>query len=204
MIQNYGAHVTWIFWRGIRRNLWPRGIEHNGSAFILDCGRGPFVVTAGHIYRKFLNDQGVSRHIKSQIGNLAVDLGERLIDCGIDARIDIATFRLQPDEIPAIGKRVVIGSEISWPAAPNASEAVFFGGFLGSQRRRIGPKEVSFGLHCAMTPVSDCTMHQIYCRLDRRSWVDPAGHGLPLPGARGNNRCRAKALCDRKSPNGLR
>jgi hypothetical protein len=88
------------------------------------------VVTAGHVYRKFLEDKGVSQQIKSQIGNLAFDPEERLIDCGTDARIDVATFRLQPEEIPAIGKQVVIGSETFWPAAPNAGEAVFVGGFL--------------------------------------------------------------------------
>jgi len=181
-MQNYGgAHVAWIYWRAIHRLLRVPRIEHNASGFVLDCGRGSFLVTAGHVLEGFLRHKRAARSIKSQIGNLAIDLEERLIDCGTDARIDIATFHLQSEEIAAIGKQVIAGGE-NWPPPPASGEVVFFGGFPGSQRLALGPKEVSFGLHCAMTPVSDFTVHQIRCRLDRCHWVDTHGLGLPLPG----------------------
>src|SRR5262249_2936898 len=96
---------------------------------------------------------------------------------------DIATFHLQSEEIAAIGKQVVAGGE-NWPPPPASGEVVFFGGFPGNQRLALGPKEVSFGLHCAMTPVSDFTVHQIRCRLDRRNWVDTRGLWLAIAGIR--------------------
>jgi hypothetical protein len=110
------------------------------------------------------------------------DLEERLIDSGHDRRIDIATFRIEPNEVAELGKNVVIGTDGAWPQPPNQGEIVFFGGFLGSQRVAIAPNEVSFGLHLGTTQVSDFTEHQIRCRLEREYWVDVRGLGLPLPG----------------------
>ncbi len=176
------AHITWLFWRGPHRIIGAPPIVHNGSAFLLDSGRGPFVVTAAHVFSQFLDDKRRTQHIVSQIGNVAFDLEERLIDSGQDRRIDIATFRIEANEVTALGKQIVTALDGAWPNPPNPGEVAFFGGFLGSQRVVIGPNEVSFGLHLGTTPVSDFTEHQIRCRFDRRYWVDVRGLGLPLPG----------------------
>jgi hypothetical protein len=177
-----GAHVTWIFWRGRHRIIGAPPISHGGSAFLLDCGRGPFVVTAAHVFSQFVIDKQRAQRLGSQLGNVAFDLEERLIDSGYERRIDIATFRIAPNEIADLAKCVVVGAEGAWPAPPKEGEIVFFGGFLGSQRIAISPNEVSFGLHLGMTPVSDFTEHQIRCRFERKNWVDVRGLGLPLPG----------------------
>ncbi|HWS09505.1 MAG TPA: hypothetical protein VN362_16835 [Xanthobacteraceae bacterium] len=176
------AHITWLFWRGEHRIIGAPPVVHGASAFLLDCGRGPFVVTAGHVYRQFLADAKRSRRLSSQIGNVEFDLGERLIDCGSERRIDIATFQIHPHEIGDLGKKIVVGTDGAWLAPPNPGEISLFGGFLGTQRIFIKPDEVSFGMHLGMTPVTDFTDHQIRCRLDRRYWVDVRGLGLPLPG----------------------
>jgi len=176
------AHITWLFWHGRHKIIGAPPIVHNSSAFLLDCGRGPFVVTAAHVFQQFLDDRRRAQRVVSQIGNVAFDLEERLIDSGYDRRIDIATFRIEADEIATLAKKVVIGTDGAWPNPPNPGEVAFFGGFLGSQRIVIGSNEVSFGLHLAMTPVSDSTERQIRCRFDRNNWVDVRGLGLPLPG----------------------
>lgn len=176
------AHIAWLFWRGERRIIGAPPIVHGASAFLLDCGRGPFVVTAGHVYLQFLDDRRRSRRLSSQIGNVEFDLEDRLIDCGSERRIDIATFRIYTNEIKDLKNKVVIGTDGAWPSPPNPGEIALFGGFLGTQRILVGPNEVSFGIHLAMTPVTDFTDQQIRCRLDRRFWVDTRGLGLPLPG----------------------
>ncbi|MBI4273700.1 MAG: hypothetical protein HY659_03225, partial [Rhizobiales bacterium] len=170
-----GAHITWLFWHGQRRIIGAPPIVHNGSAFVLDCGRGPFVVTAAHVYSQFLADKRNARRIASQLGNVTFDLEDRLIDCGTDHRVDIATFHIEADEVTALGKQIVTGTDGAWPAPPNHDEIALFGGFLGNQRIIIGSNEVSFGLHLAMTPVTDFTEYQIRCRFDRRFWVDVRG-----------------------------
>ena len=182
-LHNSGAaHIAWLFWRGPRRIIGAPPIVHNASAFVLDCGRGPFVVSAGHVFSQFLADNRRASRLGSQIGNVEFDLESRLIDTGHDRRIDIATFHIEPSEVAALGKQTVVGTDGPWPLPPNPGEVAFFGGFLGSQRIAIGPNEVSFGLHLGMTPVSDYTEYQIRCRFDRRYWVDSRGLGLPLPG----------------------
>jgi hypothetical protein len=176
------AHITWLFWRGEHRIIGAPPIVHGASAFVLDFGRGPFAVTAAHVYEQFIADTRKARRLSSQIGNVEFDLEERLIDCGSDRRIDIATFRILPHEIGQLGKKVVVGADGAWPAPPNPGEIALFGGFLGTQRVFVAPNEVSFGLHLGMTPITDFTNDQIRCRLERHYWVDTRGLGLPLPG----------------------
>jgi hypothetical protein len=177
-----GAHITWLFWRGPHRIIGAPPVVHNGSAFLLNCGRGTFVVTAAHVFSQYMADKQRTQRLVSQIGNVSFDFEERLIDSGEDRRIDIATFHITAGEVAALEKKVVLGTDGTWPNPPASGEIAFFGGFLGNQRVAIGPNEVSFGLHLGMTPVSDFTEHQIRCRFDRRYWVDVRGLGLPLPG----------------------
>ena len=109
-----------------------------------------------------------------------VKAGEQRL--GRDRKIDIATFRITPQEIAEIGKNVVIGTDGTWPAPPNVNEVVYFGGFPGCERINVAPNEFSFGLHSGMVPLTDYTEHQIGCRFDRRYWVDVRGLGLPPVG----------------------
>jgi hypothetical protein len=53
-----------------------------GSMFFLDCGRGSFAVTAGHVFQQFQKDRAERRVCGYQIGNIGFDLEERLIDWG--------------------------------------------------------------------------------------------------------------------------
>jgi hypothetical protein len=175
-------HITWLYWRGPHRIIGAPPIEHNGSAFVLDCGRGPFVVTAAHVFSQYLADKARTRQLSLQIGNLSFDPEERLIDCGANRRIDIATFRINSSEVVALDKKVVVAEDAAWPAPPNPGELALYGGYLGSQRVVVGRNEISFGLHLGMTPITDFTEHQIRCRFHRHSWVDVRGLGLPLPG----------------------
>jgi len=177
-----GAHVAWLLWSVQERNR-PTPLEYRqGSVFFLDCGHGAFAVTAGHVYLQFQRDRAERRVRGYQIGNIGFDLEDRLIDCGCDRKIDIATFRITPAEIDAIGKKVIQGTDGVWPRPPNINEAVFFGGFPGYERVEVATREFSFGLHSGMVPMTDFTDYQLACRFDRRYWVDVRGLGLPPVG----------------------
>jgi hypothetical protein len=117
-----------------------------------------------------------------QIGNIAFDLEERLIDCGSERKIDIATFRITPEEITALGKKIIIGTDGAWPPPPNLNEVVYFGGFPRCERIEIKQLEYSFGLHSGMVPLTDFTDHQLGCSFNRRYWIDVRGLGLPPVG----------------------
>jgi hypothetical protein len=177
-----GGYVTWLLW-SVQEKDKPTPLEfRQGSVFFLDCGRGPFAVTAGHVFDQWVRDRAERRIRGYQIGNLGFDLEERLIDSGADRKIDIATFRISPAEIAALDKRVVSGTDGAWPAPPNVGEVVYFGGFPGGERIEIAPLEYSFGLHTGMVPLTDFTDHQLGCSFDRRYWVDVRGQGLPPVG----------------------
>jgi hypothetical protein len=127
-------HVLWWLWRTQEKHALAALQPRQGSMFFLDCGRGPFAVTAAHVFDEFLGDRQTHRVRSCQIGNLGFNPEERLIASGTHQRIDIATFRVTPEEIATTGKRIVQGTDGAWPAPPNVGEAVFFGGFPGVER----------------------------------------------------------------------
>jgi hypothetical protein len=182
-MHNSGAvYVSWLFWRYQSKVIDTPLLPRQGSVFFLDCGRGPFAVTAGHVFERFVEDRQSRRVRSCQIGNIEFDPEERLIGRGSHLGLDIATFRVTPDEIAAVGKRAVQGVDGAWPPPPQPGEAVFFGGFPGDERDQIGPQQVVFGLHSAIPRLTSFTDHQLCCQLDRSSWVDVRGLGLPPVG----------------------
>ncbi|HAP48099.1 MAG TPA: hypothetical protein DCR30_12290, partial [Afipia sp.] len=93
------AHVAWLLWSTQEREK-PTPLEYRqGSMFFLDCGKGPFAVTAGHVFEQFVSDRASRRVRGVQIGNVGFNPEERVIAWGRDKKIDIATFRITPEEI---------------------------------------------------------------------------------------------------------
>jgi hypothetical protein len=177
-----GEYVAWMLWSTQERARPTPLAYRQGSVFFLDCGPGPFAVTAGHVFEQFMKDRTELRVRGCQIGNVGFNPEERLIDWGRDRKIDLATFRITPEEIAEVGKQVVRGTDGRWPAPPNVGEVVYFGGFPGHERIEVAARELSFGLHSGMVPLTDMTEYQLCCRFDRRYWVDIRGLGLPPVG----------------------
>jgi len=111
-------------------------IADNGTAFLLDCGAGPFLVTAGHVYQGYLDAKAAHADTVCFLSALKIDLEGRLI--GNDQAFDVVTLRISQDEVAQLaklGKFVLTGSQSSWPpAAPTADRGVFFVGFPGDGR----------------------------------------------------------------------
>jgi hypothetical protein len=140
MLDSGVEHVTWLVWRYQSKVIDTPLMPRQGSVVFLDCGRGPFAVTADHVFDQF-EDRRVRRVRSCQIGNIGFNPEDRLIARGKDLGLDIATFRVTPEEIAATSKKVVQGVDGAWPAPPKQDEAVFFGGFPGCERDKIGPHE---------------------------------------------------------------
>lgn len=159
---------------------------HNGSMFLLDCGQGPFIVTAGHVYTGYMTQRDAARRIVCQIGDLEFHPEERLID--FQDPPDIATFRVTPDEITAIGKQVVTHAAQTWPPEPlPEGYAVLVSGFPGQERliqlrQNLTPRKINFGYYYANTPITISVPNQISCRFERRYWVSSFPEGIPEPG----------------------
>ncbi|AZO44950.1 hypothetical protein EJ076_29535 [Mesorhizobium sp. M7D.F.Ca.US.005.01.1.1] len=177
-----GEHVTWLHWSYEERQLWTPRLSRQGSVFFLDCGRRPFAVTAGHVFEQFVEDRKARRVRGCQIANVGFNPEDRLIAWGKELGVDIATFRVTPEEVAATGKKVVRGIDGPWPQPPNIGELVYFGGFPGVERDVIAPDEISLGLHSAMVGLTSFTDYQLCCQFDRNYWVDVRGLGLPPVG----------------------
>lgn len=113
-------------------------ILDNGSVFLLDCGAGPFLVTANHVYQGFRAAKTKHSDAVCIVGELLFDLIGRVI--ASDPAYDVATFRVTQDEIKQLssyanGKLVLTGSQRSWPPSPpQIDRGVFFVGFPGDGR----------------------------------------------------------------------
>ena len=65
-------------------------ILDSGSAFLLNCGAAPFLVTANHVYQDFLTAKEEHPDAVCIVGDLGFDLRDRLI--AFDLAYDVATF----------------------------------------------------------------------------------------------------------------
>src|ERR1700684_2255068 len=93
------SYATPFFWGDPRRD----GDVHHGSAFFIQWDRGPFGVTANHVYKQCLRHMAESRGVVCQLGRgVKIEPSDRLLDCSDDP--DIATFHITEDELRRIGK----------------------------------------------------------------------------------------------------
>lgn len=110
----------------------------NGSAFMVDAGCGPLLVTANHVYTESCIAHAKRPDTVCLVGNLVrFPLPQRLI--ASDSIYDVATFRVLPEEVEKFrrdGKFVLSGGQPNWPPRPPESErGVFFVGFPGDGRQ---------------------------------------------------------------------
>ncbi|MGO8855145.1 MAG: hypothetical protein ACLQO1_05470 [Steroidobacteraceae bacterium] len=129
----YVMPICWIAAEN-RRPL----ILGNGSAFMLDGGQGPILVTANHVYEEYLSARLERADTVCVLGDISrFPLEELMI--AQDPLYDVATFRLSSADIESHkrnGKVVLTGSQTVWPPKPpQVDRGVFFVGFPGDGRQ---------------------------------------------------------------------
>ena len=173
-------YVINIAWGTFEQRRWR--IHSSGTCFFLDCGAGPFLVTAAHVYEAYVEALRVNQGLRCQLGQMEFDLADRLI-CSLGSdRLDIATFRISADELAALAKQATHGRREWPPANVTVDDGIFFGGFPGRERFQIGDAAVEFGLYVGLTPVSSCSERHFGCSLERDEWIDVIGNGIPEVG----------------------
>ena len=130
---------------------------NHGTAFILDCGKGPFVVTAAHVYEAYLSGQAQHSHIRARLGCLPFRMEYRVIGHLWAKTLDIVTFSIAAEEVDALanidGRRVLEANTTGWPPLKaKTTEKALLIGFPGGQKRASvgGP---SFGFYVILTPI---------------------------------------------------
>lgn len=110
----------------------------NGSAFMVDPGGGPLLVTAHHVYEEFCTARAARADTVCLLDDLAkFPLDQRLI--ASDPAYDVATFKVTARELDLLkrsGKFALTGSQTAWPPnPPEVERGVFFIGFPGDGRQ---------------------------------------------------------------------
>lgn len=154
---------------------------NHGTIFFLNCGEGPFAVTAYHVLKRFLEHKAGNSSITCQIFNRDFDFEDRLIDSNED--IDIATFKITQKEVDLIGVRTLEGSQKTWPPPPpEKGRGVFFAGFPGNEKKEIGINRIEFGCYTALATVTEVGPEKIICSFDRKHMIAMSERGLPPQG----------------------
>ncbi len=129
------AYCHPLFW-ALRGDNGLLKITANGTAFVLDCGKRPFLVTAAHVYEEYVSDlEKFGEHVFGSLGSIPFRMEKRLIACLGSKPLDVATFEITSEEIAESGKNVLVGGQKSWPPDPvKEGEGVLFAGFPGTER----------------------------------------------------------------------
>lgn len=180
LLENMMNYVTTIAWGSFIARKFE--IQANGSAFILDLGEGPFLVTAAHVYEGYLEAKSRTAGFKSVLGELEFNFEDRLI-CSLGSSIlDIATFKINESEIASLKKHVSYGAG-EWPIKRvSEGQGVIFAGFPGLERRALALQEYVFGLYVALSPVSSSSDRSFGCVFSRQNWIDTLELGFPPVG----------------------
>ena len=153
----------------------------NGSAFFLDAGEGPFGVTAYHVLKELKNEYLTSNVVACQIGHdMAFDIENKnsIIDANDD--IDIATFKIDEDEIRSIGKTILTGYQETWPPPPPMQgRGVYFSGFPGKETIWVSQNLIAFGAAPGGGVASSINDRDISVLIEREYLINVMGKGLP-------------------------
>jgi len=187
-------HTIPVCWGSYEGKVW--SVHSSGTAFLLNCGKETFLVTAAHVYEGILARLAEATRVRSFVGDIEFDFQDRLIASLGSAVLDIATFRILDSGISQLKKHIAYGPR-EWPPAPaQQDDGVLFAGYLGRERSHHqdeAEQTVCFDLYAGLTPVNSSSERHLGCVLERDEWVDSIGNGIPevgygLGGASGGGR----------------
>jgi len=148
---------------------------NNGTATLIDFGRGPIAITCHHVLDEFRKKISENSQIIFQIGNLKINPLNKII--AEDNKLDLVTIDLTNDNIAEISDKREIGScfyrPVTWPPQDiKSGDFVAFGGFPGHWRMQPSTAEIIFDSFssgaCAIASVRDDV---ITCQFEREFWV---------------------------------
>jgi hypothetical protein len=153
----------------------------NGSAFFLDAGEGPFGVTAYHVVKNWQQDR------ESGCGPLRLGGEGNSVEFYFEDRaiafhhgIDIATFRISPEEIKRIGKTIITGVQSTWPPKPpTVNRGIYYCGFPQTETRQLTLQKVEFGCLRGSGVASSVNDRDVVTMIERE-YLIPAG-SRPAP-----------------------
>ena len=152
---------------------------NNGTVTLADLGSGPLAITCHHVLSCYWKRLARENDIVFRIGSLELDVLDQLID--ENERLDIATLRLNDEQVAQITSEGEIGSCVfipkEWPCpAPKSGEFVAFGGFPRKLRTVRSFDELEFlSWSSGASKVSSVSDNQFVSAFERQYWVRISG-----------------------------
>ena len=168
------------FWWG--ELLQPHGsVKDNGTAFLLDCGEGPFLVTAAHVLDGCIKDLEANPALVAKFGDVLFDPRGQIID--IDRDLDIAAIRISDRLVEKSERTVVRGSQQTWPpVTPQENQLVFFSGYPGQEHFPEEEFIEAFGIYSSLLKITNVNHRNLSHQIDHTKMEDFIGMGLPPQG----------------------
>lgn len=152
---------------------------HSATLTLVDLGRGPLGITCDHVLTKYQARLAEDRNVLFQIGGLAIDPLELLIDRSPAHNLDLVTLNLEGVDLNAFAVHPNIGSAFfdvaSWPPdPPRPNDYVAFGGFPGLWRSTVTEDEIGFAtLGCGACRVDQVKPQEFVCVAEGEFMVQP-------------------------------
>lgn len=146
----------------------------NGTATIVDFGKGPMIITAYHVMDAY-KEWREKEKIIFQIGNLKVDPLPRIIS--ESQEFDLVTITISEKERLEIASEGEIGRAVyspsQWPPdSPTGKDWVIFGGFPGKWRQYPSSGEIIFdSFSCGATEITSVSENKFLVKFSRKYWA---------------------------------
>lgn len=159
----------------------PKSDARNGTAAIVNFGKGPVVISAQHVIQTYKDWLNTDKRLIFQIGNLKIDPIPRIIY--ESKEYDLVVIKIEEEErkeIPSMEGYEAdkeIGREIytmpSWPPSmPTNQDWVTFGGFPGKWKQNPSGVEFIFDtFSIGPSPVTSVSEDYFICQLEREYCV---------------------------------
>lgn len=152
----------------------------NGSGFVVNVNGSPYLGTAWHVVKFWIDKTAEGEERLFQPGNALIDPSERI--AWKDEANDLVLLRVTDDEVSDIGVSVFEALPEWPPEHPTKGEYVLVAGYPEIVRQRLDQKRVQFNSLSALLQVTEVGDHHIVCQFLREHWVSYNPRGVPPPG----------------------
>ncbi len=152
----------------------------NGTISFINLGEATIGVTAGHVYKQYIEDKAMNKNIVCNIMSESFDPQENIIDYNFDKNVDLATFKISEHTIRNSKKTILDATHTLTPIKKN--DPICFAGYPGKEREEKfavnGTPLLSFGIYSNLAIASEVNDERIMCEF-KESTVSTIGQGLP-------------------------
>lgn len=153
----------------------------NATAFIFKPEDEVFLVTAAHVYDAAVNRTRGIDEVWVGVGQAGLCLSQRMID--YDHDLDIATFRISPDEAKKLEAEPVAIGRSGWPPpCPQIGDIAVIAGFPEEERILDDDGVIGLGGYMMFLRIEEVDSRNLRFHLDYNLQKDYLGTGLPPEG----------------------